>query len=55
MNDSGMGIVGVIVGAVLVLGIIYFAFGEHMGLRSTGPSTTIKVEAPKPAAPTVPK
>ena len=47
MNDlGGMGIIGVIVGAVLVLGVIFFAFGESLGLR--GPNnTTIKVEAPK--------
>jgi hypothetical protein len=48
MNDSGgMGILGVIVGAVLVLGVIYFAFGERMGIRSAGTNTTVKVEAPK--------
>ena len=55
MNDfSGMGILGVIIGAVLVIGIIYVAFGDRMGLRGTGPNTTIKVEAPKSPAP-VPK
>lgn len=48
MNDSGgIGILGVIVGAVLVIGILYFSVGDKLGLRSSGPSTTIKVEAPK--------
>jgi hypothetical protein len=52
MNDSGgMGILGVIIGAILVLGIIYVAFGDRMGLRNSGPSTTIKVEAPKLPSP----
>jgi hypothetical protein len=53
MNDSGgMGILGVIIGAVLVLGIIYFAFGERMGIRSAGnTTTTVKVEAPKLPSP----
>jgi hypothetical protein len=52
MNDSGgIGIVGVVIGAVLVLGIIFFAFGDRMGLRNSGPSTTIKVEAPKVPTP----
>jgi hypothetical protein len=49
VNDSGgMGILGVIVGAVLVLGIMFFAFGDRLGLRNSGGgNTTIKVEAPK--------
>ena len=35
MNDSGgMGIVGVIIGAVLVMGVIFFAFGDRLGMRS---------------------
>jgi hypothetical protein len=50
MNDSGMGILGVIIGAMLVIGILVFAFGERLGVR--GPSTTVKVEAPKVPAPT---
>jgi hypothetical protein len=52
MNDSGMGILGVIVGAVLVLGILYFAFGERLGIRTTGGgSTTVNVEAPRAPTP----
>lgn len=51
MNDSGgMGILGVIVGAVLVLGVIFFAFGENLGLRSSS-NTTVKVEVPKVPVP----
>lgn len=51
MNDSGgIGILGVIIGAVLVLGIMFFAFGDSLGMR--GPSnTTVKVEAPKVPVP----
>ena len=45
-NSGGMGVIGVIIGAVLVLGVLFFAFGENLGMR--GPSnTTVKVEAPK--------
>jgi hypothetical protein len=52
MNDSGMGILGVVVGAVLVLGILYFAFGERLGIRDTGGgSTTVKVETPRAPTP----
>ena len=52
MNDSGgMGIVGVIVGAVLVIGIIFFAFGDRLGLRGPSGNTTVKVEAPKVPVP----
>lgn len=51
MNDSGgIGILGVIVGAVLVLGILYFAFGERLGLRDAG-TATVKVEAPRTPSP----
>ena len=52
MNDSGgMGIVGVIVGAVLVIGIIFFAFGDRLGMRGHSGNTTVKVEAPKVPVP----
>ena len=44
-NSGSSGILGVIVGVVLVLGIIYFAFGERMGI--SGPSTSVTVNAPK--------
>ena len=48
MNDSGgMGIVGVIIGAVLVMGVIFFAFGDRLGMRSPSGNTTVKVEVPK--------
>ena len=54
MNNSGMGILGVIVGAVLVIGIFAFIFGERLGLRAPGGgnTTTVKIEAPKVPAPT---
>ena len=52
MNDSGgIGILGVIVGAILVLGVLYFAFGERLGMRSPGGNTTVKVEAPRVPSP----
>jgi hypothetical protein len=51
-NDSGStGILGVIVGVLLVLGLIYFAFGEKLGVRTSGPSTTVSVNAPKAPTP----
>jgi len=48
-GDSGAtGIIGVIIGVVLVLGLIYFALGERMGLRTaSGPSTSVTINAPK--------
>ena len=46
MNDSGMGIVGVIVGALLVGFFVFFVFGESMGLRG-GKGVNVHVEAPK--------
>ena len=51
-NDSGStGILGVIVGVMLVLGLIYFAFGEKLGVRTSGPSTTVSVNTPKAPTP----
>ena len=52
-NDSGStGILGVIVGVILVLGLIYFVFGERMGMRSaSGPSTSVTGNAPKAPTP----
>lgn len=46
----GSSIHGVIIGPVLVLGIMFFAFGDSLGMR--GPSTTtVKVESPKVPVP----
>jgi hypothetical protein len=52
-NDSGStGILGVIVGVILVLGLIYFIFGESLGIRTaSGPSSTVSVNTPKAPAP----
>jgi hypothetical protein len=47
MNDSGMGIVGVIVGALLVGIFVFFVFDESMSLRSGGKDVSVRVEAPK--------
>ena len=44
-NSGSTGIIGVIIGVVLVLGLIYFVFGERMGI--SGPSTSVTVSAPK--------
>jgi hypothetical protein len=50
MND-GMGILGVIVGAIIVVALLFFVFGGFS--RAPGPSTSVKIEAPRaPAAPT---
>ena len=48
-GDSGAtGILGVIVGVILVLGLIYFVFGERIGIRTaSGPSPSVTVNAPK--------
>lgn len=51
-NDSGStGILGVIIGVLLVLGLLYFAFGERMGIRGSGPSTSVTVNTPKAPSP----
>jgi hypothetical protein len=52
MNDSGgMGILGVVVGALLVGIFVFFVFGEQLGMRSGGKDVNIRIEAPKVTAP----
>ena len=52
MNDSGgMGILGVVVGALLVGIFVFFVFGEQLGMRSGGKDVNIRVEAPKVTTP----
>ena len=48
-NDSGgtSGILGVRVGALIVVALIFFVFGERLGLRG-GPPVGINVQAPQP-------
>ena len=51
-NSSGsFGILGVIIGALIVIGIGYFIFAGAPAVK-TGPTTSVTVEAPK--APSVP-
>ena len=47
-NDSGRasGILGVLVGALIVVALVFFVFGERLGLHGGGP--TVKIEAPQP-------
>jgi hypothetical protein len=51
MNDSGMGILGVVIGALLVVGLLFFAFGESLGIRGPSTTTNVKVEAPRAPTP----
>ena len=52
MNDSGgMGILGVVVGALLVGIFVFFVFGDQLGMRSGGKDVNIRVEAPKVTTP----
>ena len=48
-GDSGAtGILGVVIGVILVLGLLYFFFGERMGFgTASGPLTSVTVTAPK--------
>ena len=34
MNDTGIGILGVIIGALLIFGIFAHIFGDRLGLRA---------------------
>ena len=48
-NDSGAsGILGVLVGALIVVALIFFVFGERLGLRGGGAPVEVNVQAPQP-------
>jgi hypothetical protein len=50
-NDSGgaSGILGVLVGALIVVALIFFVFGERLGLRGGGAPVDVNIQAPQPA------
>jgi hypothetical protein len=46
-SSSGVtGILGVLIGALIVLALAYFFFGDRIGLRSS--PVNVKIEAPVP-------
>jgi hypothetical protein len=48
MNDSRTaGILGVVMSVVFVLGIMYLAFGEHLGIKSPGPNARVEAAEAK--------
>jgi hypothetical protein len=49
-ESGGMGLIGGLIGAFLVIALIYFFFGDRLGL-SRGPDVNVQVEAPKTPAP----
>ncbi len=44
-NSGSSGLLGVIVGVVLVLGLVYFLLGERIGLRSPT-DVNVKIDTP---------
>lgn len=58
-GSSGVGILGVIVGAALVIGaIVFFAGGFNIaggGGEGGGDKTSVTINADKPSAPSAPK
>ena len=48
-DNAGMGILGVIIGAIILFGVIFYALGENPGRGSSGANTSVKVELPKPS------
>jgi hypothetical protein len=50
-NSGGIGLVGVLIGAVIVIGVAFFFF-RGMGTDSAGPD--INIEAPSVPAPAAP-
>jgi hypothetical protein len=46
-SDGGTGILGVVVGALLVLALGYFVFGDRMGLRAPD-DVEVTIDTPPP-------
>ena len=44
-SSGASGILGVIVGALIVAALVFFVFGDRIGLRSASP-VNVNVEAP---------
>jgi hypothetical protein len=53
-NSGGIGLLGVLLGALIVAAFAYFMVGDRLGLRSSAPDVNVKVEAPKTPTPTPP-
>ena len=51
-DSGGIGIVGVIIGAIIVIGVAFFFFRGTDGGDAGGPD--VNIEAPAPAAPASP-
>lgn len=47
-SSGATGILGVVVGALIVAALLFFVFGDRLGLRSASP---VNVEIETPAAP----
>jgi hypothetical protein len=53
-SSGGVGVLGVLVGALIVIvvgGGLLFATGKFPGSGSSGGTSTVKLELPKPSAP----
>ena len=47
-SDGGAaGLLGVLIGALIVLGLAYLLFGERLGLRSAPGNVKVEVPLPK--------
>jgi hypothetical protein len=62
-GGGGFGILGVVIGALLVIGVVFFLFTGGMdriagngggGSSGSGPSVTVNTGSPAPAAPSAP-
>lgn len=51
MDNSYSGIIGVIVGVLIIVGIVYFVFGERLGWRVPAPSVPVTTPVPKSSIP----
>jgi hypothetical protein len=52
-GDSGIGLLGVLVGALIVAAFAYFLIGDRIGLREAT-DVNVRVEAPKAPTPPTP-
>ena len=56
-GSGGIGLLGVLIGALIVAAFAYFLIGDRLGLRRPGTDVNVTVQAPKAPAttPSAPK
>jgi hypothetical protein len=50
-DSGGIGLLGVVIGAVIVIALAYFLVGDRLAMRAPSGDVNVRVETPKAPAP----